>query len=67
MTATEHKSDFKLTTDTPYLALTGELWVSIMIILKKIDRVITAPHCTWFVHHTHAAIFLCYYGNCASA
>ena len=26
MTATEHKSDFKLTTYTPYLALKGELW-----------------------------------------
>ena len=26
MTAAKHKSDFKLTTDTPYLALTGELW-----------------------------------------
>ena len=26
MTATEHKSDFKLKTDTPYLALMGELW-----------------------------------------
>ena len=26
MTAAEHESDFKLTTDTPYLALTGELW-----------------------------------------
>ena len=26
MTVTERKSDFKLTTDTPYLALTGELW-----------------------------------------
>ena len=26
MTATELKSDFKLKTDTPYLALTGELW-----------------------------------------
>ena len=25
-TAAEHKSDFKLTTDTPYLALTDELW-----------------------------------------
>ena len=29
MTATEIKSDFKLTTDTPFLALTGKLWVSI--------------------------------------
>ena len=26
MTAAELKSDFKLTTDTPYLTLTGELW-----------------------------------------
>ena len=26
MTATEHKSDFKLPTDTPYHALTDELW-----------------------------------------
>ena len=26
MAAAERKSHFKLTTDTPYLALTGELW-----------------------------------------
>ena len=26
MTAAERKSDFNLTTDTSYLALTGELW-----------------------------------------
>ena len=26
MTESEHKSDFKLTTDTPYLALMGKLW-----------------------------------------
>ena len=26
MTAAEHKSDFDLTKDSPYLALTGELW-----------------------------------------
>ena len=26
MTAVERKADFKLTTGTPYLALTGELW-----------------------------------------
>ena len=26
MTATERKSDFELITDTPYLALAGELW-----------------------------------------
>ena len=26
MTAVEHKSDFELTKDTPYLTLAGELW-----------------------------------------
>ena len=26
MAAVERKPDFKLTTDNPYLALTGELW-----------------------------------------
>ena len=26
MTSAEHESDLKLTTDTPYLTLTGELW-----------------------------------------
>ena len=26
MTEVEHKSEFKLTKDTPYLALTGKLW-----------------------------------------
>ena len=26
ITAAEHESDLELTTDTPYLALTGELW-----------------------------------------
>ena len=26
MTAAEHKWDFKITIDTPYLALTGEVW-----------------------------------------
>ena len=37
MTAAEFKTDFKLTTDTPYLALTGEPWGSIVRILEKID------------------------------
>ena len=26
MTAAEHESDLKLSTDTPYLTLMGELW-----------------------------------------
>ena len=44
MTATECKSDFKLTTHTPYLALTGELWGLCYENFEKIDRVTTAPH-----------------------
>ena len=40
MTATEHKSYFKLTTDSR-----ASYGVSIMIVLDKIDRVIMAPHC----------------------
>ena len=47
MAAAERKSDTKLTTDTPYLALTAELCVSFAKIREKIDRVITAPQCTW--------------------
>ena len=42
MTAAEHKSDFELTKDTPYVALTG---VSVVRIWEKIDRVIMGPHC----------------------
>ena len=39
------ESDFRITTDTPYITLTGELLyeVSIVKILEKIDRVITTP------------------------
>ena len=39
MTATEHKSDFKLSRDTPYLALTGEL---------RDVCCETAPHCMYY-------------------
>ena len=38
MTAAEHKSVFELTTDTPYYG------VSVVMIFKKIDHIITAPH-----------------------
>ena len=31
----------------PYLALTGDLWVSIVRISEKNDRVITALHCIY--------------------
>ena len=43
MTAAEMKSDFNRTTGSPYLALTDDLWAVVM--LEKIDRVITGPHC----------------------
>ena len=45
MTATEHKSDFKLTTDTLYLALTGEQWGAYYDNFEENWRVLTAPHC----------------------
>ena len=45
MTGAKLKSDFKLTTATPYLALMGELWGVYCEDFEKIDRVITALHC----------------------
>ena len=45
MTATECKSDFKPKTNTPYLALAGELWGVYYEHFEEIVRVITAPHC----------------------
>ena len=35
--------------NTPYLALTGSYGISSVNICEKIDRVITAPHCTMAV------------------
>ena len=35
MTNTKQGPEFKLTTDTPYLTLSGELWVSVVKIKKK--------------------------------
>ena len=49
MTAAERKSDLKLTTDTPYLALTGQLWCVYFGIWEKIDHVITAPHYIYII------------------
>ena len=46
------KSEFVPTKDTPYLALAGELWVSIVAIAEKTDVVtaaITASHCISFL------------------
>ena len=42
---TESESDFRITTDTPYLVLTGNQRVSLVRILEKIDRGVAAPHC----------------------
>ena len=46
MTAAEHKSDFELTKDAPYLTFMG-YEVSIVRIFQKIDHVITAPDYIW--------------------
>ena len=45
-TVAEYQSDAGPTKDTPYLALTRELWVSFVNICEKIERVIMAPHYT---------------------
>ena len=41
MTMAERKSNIRLTKDTPYLALMGELWGVFCEDFEKIDRVIT--------------------------
>ena len=41
----EYQSDAGSTKDTPYLALTGEIWVSFVNIFETFGRVLTAPHC----------------------
>ena len=41
------------TIDAPYLALTGELWGVFVNILKKLDRVIMAPHYKIHVFNLH--------------
>ena len=49
MAAAERISDFELTKDTPYLALTGEIWNVIVRISEKISRFITALHWITFI------------------
>ena len=41
----EYQSDAGSRKDTPYLALSSVLWVSLVNVCEKIDYVITAPHC----------------------
>ena len=41
----EHKPNMKLTKDTPFLNLMGELCGVFCEDLEEIDHVITAPHC----------------------
>ena len=38
-------SDFRITTEAPYLALMASYVVSIVRIWENIDHIITAPHC----------------------
>ena len=45
LTAAEHNSDFKHTIGTPFLVLTGEIWVVCCEYLRKIDPVMAVPHC----------------------
>ena len=45
MTAAEHESDLKHTTDIPYFALTGELRSVCCEDIGEKGRVITAAHC----------------------
>ena len=58
MTATEHKSDFELTTDTPYLALVGEL-CGVYYENFEENCVITAPHYIFLA----SVAFLCRFSN----
>ena len=69
ITVAESESDIRITTDTPYLALTGELCGVHCEDCAKIDRFITAPHCismqiendkhqcSWDIDNLHVLIF----------
>ena len=48
---------FELTKDTPYLALSGELWSVFVSISTEIDRVIKGFYCTSFLHESIDMIF----------
>ena len=62
ITVAESESDFRMTPDTPYLA--RKLWGVRCEDLEKIDRVITAPHCTTCVPFVsddiHIFVVLCF-------
>ena len=47
MSVAESELDFRISTDIPYLTLMGELWVSFVRMLTKMNPVITAPYCIW--------------------
>ena len=58
MAATEHESYLKLKTDTLYFALTGELWVSVVTKLEKIDRVVIALYSLpLYLHYPHVTAY----------
>ena len=50
MTMAEYKSNIRLTKNTPYLTLTGELWGVFYDDFGKIDQVIMALHCITMQH-----------------
>ena len=47
ITVAESESDFRITTDTPYLTSRASYGVSFVRILEKTDGVLTAPHCKY--------------------
>ena len=60
MTELEYKWEFEL---TKYLDLTGELWGVFCDDLGETDRVITAPHCTFYesqLHVTKLWFYFCF-------
>ena len=45
MNEAKYAPEVIFTKNTPYLALTGELWGVFVMISVKIGRMITAPYC----------------------
>ena len=51
------KPELKLKKDTPYLALTGEIWDVNYDDFRWIDRVITALYGAWVIDKIHRAMY----------
>ena len=50
---------FELTKDTPYLALSGELWSVFYEYFNRIDRVIKGFYCSYIGPHYNSAWLSC--------